>query len=111
MGLIGRIVQTHKFVRVPAMKAQGSGSTINMSSNYGQCGVGNRTPYASAKWAVIGFSKSLAIELGHYNIRCNAICPGDVKGAGIDRVIADEAELRGIPFEAVVKERVASQSL
>ena len=95
----------------PAMKAQKSGCIINMSSNSGQFGVGNRTPYASAKWAVIGFSKSLAIELGPYNVRCNAICPGDVKGARIDRVIADEANLRGIPFEAVVKERVVSQSL
>lgn len=95
----------------PVMKAQKSGVIINMSSNAGQHGFGNRTPYAAAKWGVIGLTKSLAIELGPYNVRCNAICPGSVKGDRIDRVIESEAKLRGVPFEVVAAEIVNNQSL
>ena len=95
----------------PVMKAQGSGSIINMSSNAGQTGFGNRTPYAAAKWAVIGLTKSLAIELGPYNVRCNAICPGSVRGDRINRVIQGEADLRGVAFDVVAKEIVANQSI
>ncbi|MDE2385883.1 MAG: SDR family oxidoreductase [Alphaproteobacteria bacterium] len=95
----------------PVMKAQKSGIIINMSSNAGQHGFGNRTPYAAAKWGVIGLTKSLAVELGPYNVRCNAICPGSVKGPRIDAVIRGEAELRGVAFEQVHKEHVAMQSL
>ncbi len=95
----------------PVMKAQKSGLILNMSSNAGQHGFGNRTPYAAAKWAVIGLTKSLAIELGPYNVRCNAICPGGVKGDRINRVIQGEADLRGLPFEQVAKELTQGQSL
>ena len=55
---------------VPVMKEQRSGSIINMSSTAGQVGYGRRTPYAAAKWAVIGFTKSLAIELGRVQRSC-----------------------------------------
>jgi NAD(P)-dependent dehydrogenase (short-subunit alcohol dehydrogenase family) len=95
----------------PVMKAQKSGIIINMSSNAGQHGFGNRTPYAAAKWGVIGLTKSLAIELGRFNVRCNAICPGSVKGDRINRVIQGEADVRGVPFEVVAKEIVHNQSL
>jgi NAD(P)-dependent dehydrogenase (short-subunit alcohol dehydrogenase family) len=95
----------------PVMKAQKSGLIINMSSNAGQYGFGNRTPYAAAKWGVIGLTKSLAIELGPYSVRCNAICPGAVKGPRIDRVIAGEAELRGVGTQVVAAELVSQQSL
>ncbi|MBI2719225.1 MAG: SDR family oxidoreductase [Rhizobiales bacterium] len=95
----------------PVMKAQKSGAIINLSSNAGQFGFGNRTPYAAAKWAVIGLTKSLAIELGPHNVRCNAICPGSVRGDRINRVIKGEAELRGVPFEVVAKEIVWNQSI
>jgi NAD(P)-dependent dehydrogenase (short-subunit alcohol dehydrogenase family) len=95
----------------PVMKAQGKGSIINLSSNAGLFGFGNRTPYAAAKWAVIGLTKSLAIELGPYNVRCNAICPGSVRGDRINRVIQAEADLRGVDFAVVAKENVHSQSI
>lgn len=95
----------------PVMKAQKSGVIINMSSNAGQHGFGNRTPYAAAKWGVIGLTKSLAIELGPFNVRCNAICPGAVKGPRIDRVIAGEAALRGVGTQVVAAELVSQQSL
>lgn len=95
----------------PVMKAQKSGLILNMSSNAGQFGFGNRTPYAAAKWGVIGLTKSLAIELGRDNVRCNAICPGSVKGDRINRVIQGEADVRGVSFDVVAKEIVGNQSL
>ena len=95
----------------PVMKDQKSGSIINMSSTAGLFGFGNRSPYAAAKWAVIGFTKSLAIELGPYDVRCNAICPGSVAGDRINRVIQGEAELRGVPFDEVARELTWSQSI
>jgi NAD(P)-dependent dehydrogenase (short-subunit alcohol dehydrogenase family) len=95
----------------PVMKAQKSGSIINLSSTAGLYGFGNRTPYAAAKWAVIGLTKSLAIELGPHNVRCNAICPGAVRGDRINRVIEGEAKIRGVPFDVVAKEMVWSQSI
>ena len=95
----------------PVMKSQKSGVIINLSSTAGLYGFGNRTPYAAAKWAVIGLTKSLAVELGPHNVRCNAICPGAVKGERINRVIQGEADMRGVPFDVVAKEMVWSQSI
>jgi NAD(P)-dependent dehydrogenase (short-subunit alcohol dehydrogenase family) len=95
----------------PLMKAQRSGSIINLSSMAGVYGYGRRTPYAAAKWAVIGFTKSVAIEVGPYGVRCNAICPGSVAGARMDAVIADEALQRGIDPTAVTDEYLSGQSI
>jgi NAD(P)-dependent dehydrogenase (short-subunit alcohol dehydrogenase family) len=95
----------------PVMKAHKSGAIINLSSNAGLFGFGNRSPYAAAKWAVIGLTKSLAIELGRYNVRCNAICPGGVRGERINRVIEGEAAVRGVGFQVVAREIVANQSI
>jgi len=96
---------------VPVMKGQRSGSIINLSSTAGLYGFGLRTPYAAAKWAVIGFTKSLAIELGSFDVRVNAICPGIVEGARMDRVIEAETQIRGIAFDAIQTEYVQSQSI
>jgi len=79
----------------PIMKAAGHGAIINMSSNAGLFGYPMRTPYCASKWAVIGLTKALAMELGPHGIRVNAICPGPVEGARIDRVIAAEAAATG----------------
>jgi len=95
----------------PVMKAEGSGSIINISSMAGMYGFGRRSPYAAAKWAVIGFTKSLAIELGPHNVRCNCICPGAVRGARIDRVIAAEAASRGVAHDEVARELISGQSI
>ena len=95
----------------PLMKAQGSGSIINMSSMAGVFGYGRRTPYAAAKWAVIGLTKSLAVELGPHGVRCNAICPGSVAGARMDAVIAAEAAGRGVAPSVVEDEYLSGQSI
>jgi NAD(P)-dependent dehydrogenase (short-subunit alcohol dehydrogenase family) len=95
----------------PLMKQQRSGTIIEISSMAGMYGYGMRTPYAAAKWAVVGLTKSLAIELGPFGVTCNAICPGSVRGDRIDRVIAAEAAQRGVDPQVVADEYVAGQSI
>ncbi len=93
---------------LPVMKEQRSGSIINLSSTAGTHGYPLRTPYASAKWGIIGMTKSLAMEVGGYGIRVNAICPGPVSGDRMDRVINDEAKTRGVDSSRV-REQFTSQ--
>jgi len=85
----------------PMMKAQKSGVIVITSSNAGLYGFPNRAPYASAKWAMIGLMKTLAMELGPYGIRANAIAPGCVEGPRIDGVIAREAKAKGTTPEII----------
>jgi NAD(P)-dependent dehydrogenase (short-subunit alcohol dehydrogenase family) len=84
---------------VPLLKDAGGGSIVNLSSVAGRLGYALRTPYAASKWAVVGLTKSLAIELGPHNIRVNAIQPGIVGGDRVDRVISARAEALGLAYE------------
>lgn len=84
---------------VPLLRASGGGTIINMSSAAGKFGFAHRTPYSASKWAVVGFTKSLAIELGPDNIRVNAILPGAVDGPRIRRVIQAKAASTGVPVD------------
>ncbi len=96
---------------VPLLKAAGGGSIVNLSSAAGIRGFPMRTPYAASKWAVVGLTKSLSMELGEHGIRVNAICPGAVAGPRIDRVIAADAEARGLPLETVRRSYLEQNSL
>lgn len=96
---------------VPRLKAAGGGSIVNMSSAAGLFGYPLRGPYAASKWAVIGFTKTLAMELGEFGIRVNAICPGPVAGPRIDGVIADRARVQGRSFEQVREQYLRQNSL
>ncbi|MEQ8585610.1 MAG: SDR family oxidoreductase [Thalassobaculaceae bacterium] len=78
------------------LRQAGGGSLILMSSSAGLHGYPNRSPYATAKWGVIGLMKTLAMELGPDGIRVNAICPGSVEGDRMDRVLANEAKATGL---------------
>lgn len=80
---------------VPMLKRNG-GSIVNMSSSAGLYGCPLRSPYVAAKWAIIGLTKTWAMELGPFNIRVNAICPGSVEGPRIDGVIERDAAGRGM---------------
>lgn len=80
---------------VEPLRQSTNASIINLSSAAGKFGFPNRSPYSAAKWAVVGFTKSIAIELGPFGIRCNAILPGVVEGERIRKVIEAKAEIAG----------------
>ena len=95
-------------------------SMFNLASAAGKFGFPLRSPYAAAKWGVVGFTKSLAMELGEFGIRVNAILPGIVEGDRIRRVFEAKAKERGItPDEqlrlalgqASIKETIKPQQL
>src|SRR5689334_10350720 len=88
---------------VPMMKRQRSGAIILTSSTAGIFGYPNRAPYAAAKWAINGLMKTLAMELGPYGIRANAICPGAVEGPRMEAVLAREAAVKGTTRDAVYR--------
>lgn len=85
------------------MKPAGRGVMIFTSSTSGLYGTPFRAPYVAAKWGVIGLMKTVAMELGPFGIRANAICPGSVNGPRIDRVIEAEAAAKGMTPDAVRK--------
>lgn len=86
---------------IPMIKAAGGGSILNMASNAAFFGYALRSPYTAAKWALIGLTKTLAMELGPHNIRVNALCPCSVEGPRIDAVIAREAANRGLSVDRI----------
>lgn len=96
---------------VPLLKAAGGGSIVNMSSSAGRFGYAFRTPYAAAKWGVIGLTQSLAKELGPFGIRVNAILPGIVAGARMEGVIRDRAAQVGVPFAEMERQYLDRISL
>ena len=88
---------------VPMLKQAGGGAIINLSSAAGRFGYAFRSPYAAAKWGVIGFTQSLAKELGPENIRVNAILPGIVEGPRITGVIQARADQYGVSYAEMEK--------
>lgn len=96
---------------IPALRAAGGGSIINLSSAAGRFGFPLRAPYSAAKWGVVGFTKSLSIELGPDAIRVNAILPGPVDGPRIRAVIKAKAEAAGISENEMTERTVATNSL
>jgi NAD(P)-dependent dehydrogenase (short-subunit alcohol dehydrogenase family) len=98
-------------VAIPHLKRSPAGVIINMSSVAGRFGYANRSPYATTKWAIIGFTKTLSIELGEYGIRANAILPGAVEGSRLERVLEGRAKLSGKALGEVKQEAMSAQSL
>ena len=86
---------------VPEMIKAGGGAIVNISSLAGRRGLPYRIGYCSAKAGQVGMTYGLALELAPHNIRVNAVAPGAGEGDRIDRVIAGQAEVRGIPVEQI----------
>jgi NAD(P)-dependent dehydrogenase (short-subunit alcohol dehydrogenase family) len=95
----------------PLMKAAGKGAMILTSSTAGLYGYPNRAPYAAAKWAMIGLMKTLAMELGPFGIRANAICPGSVEGPRMEGVLVREAAAKGMTRDQVYQGYAAGTSM
>ena len=95
---------------IPLIKLKG-GAIMNLSSTAGLYGYPMRSPYASAKWAIVGLSKTMAMELGPFNVRVNCICPGSVNGARMDRVISSIAKATGESVEKVRQDNVQNTSM
>jgi NAD(P)-dependent dehydrogenase (short-subunit alcohol dehydrogenase family) len=96
---------------MPLIKAAGGGSVINLSSIAGRLAFPMRTPYSAAKWAVVGFTQSLAAEAGSDGVRVNCIQPGIVEGARVDRIVAAKAEALGATSAEVLNRMVEGVSL
>ena len=79
---------------IPRLRQNSTASIINISSTAGWMGYPYRSPYAVAKWGVVGLTKTMAMELGEHQIRVNCICPGALSGDRMDRVIAAEARAK-----------------
>ena len=96
---------------IPHLIRSGKGVIVNMSSAAGRFGYPNRSPYNATKWALIGFTKTLAMELGEHNVRVNAIAPGAVDGDRIQRVFQGRAQATGKSVEEIKAIAMANQSL
>ncbi|MDO8432640.1 MAG: SDR family NAD(P)-dependent oxidoreductase [Candidatus Binatus sp.] len=86
---------------LPTMDKQRSGNILNISSGAGRRGYPMRSPYAAAKWAMIGLTQTVAGEWGQRGIRCNCICPGAIEGDRIERVMRARAEALKQPYEQI----------
>ena len=96
---------------IPLIKKSKNGSIINISSTAGILGFPLRSPYAASKWAIIGITKTLAMELGKFNIRVNAVCPGTIKGERMKRVIRDKAKFTKISKKTIEKDFISMSSM
>jgi NAD(P)-dependent dehydrogenase (short-subunit alcohol dehydrogenase family) len=96
---------------VPHLKQSANASMVNLSSQAGKHGFPLRSPYAAAKWGVIGFTKALSAELGEFGIRANAICPGLVDGPRIQSVIANKARSMNVSHEEMTQRLFAGVSI
>ncbi|MEF8852417.1 MAG: SDR family NAD(P)-dependent oxidoreductase [Haloarculaceae archaeon] len=82
----------------------GGGRVVNLASQSGKRPLPDRTPYTTAKMGVIGFTRTLAVELADRGVTVNAVCPGSVRGPRLDAVIEGQADSRGVPVADVERE-------
>lgn len=87
---------------VPIMKEQGRGRIVNIASAHALIASPFKSAYVAAKHGIVGFTKTVALELAQDNITCNAICPGFVETPIVEKQIADQARTRGISKEQVL---------
>jgi NAD(P)-dependent dehydrogenase (short-subunit alcohol dehydrogenase family) len=100
-----------RYVLEKSMMPRKSGVIINIASAAGRRGLPTRSAYSSSKFALIGFTQSLASEVGRYGIRVNAIAPGAVEGERIQRVFNISAKNMGVTYEQVVANSNARSAL
>jgi NAD(P)-dependent dehydrogenase (short-subunit alcohol dehydrogenase family) len=94
-------------IAVPHLRQSNNASIVNLSSIAGRLGYPLRTPYAASKWAVIGFTKSLSVELGKAGIRVNSVLPGLVEGDRLRNVLENKAKAKKITVQEAEAEFVS----
>ena len=88
---------------IPFMEEKG-GAILNVSSNVGKRGLPYRSDYVCSKWAIIGLTCTLALELVDNNIRVNAVCPGPIEGERIGDILKWHADAEHIDQEVLYKD-------
>ncbi|WP_413871982.1 SDR family NAD(P)-dependent oxidoreductase [Albidovulum sp.] len=96
---------------VPTMIAQKAGKIVNISGTSGLRGYPMRTAYSASKWAVRGITRTVALELGKYNVNVNAVCPGIVETPRMMKLCEGKAKVRGWTVEQVYEEYVQDMAL
>jgi len=96
---------------IPLLKDSGRGSVIVMSSIAGRFGYPNRVAYSTTKWGLVGFARTLSLELGPHGITANTIHPGAVQGPRIEQVMAGRAAVSGRTVEEETQLALANQAV
>jgi 3-oxoacyl-[acyl-carrier protein] reductase len=96
---------------IPHLITRGGGSIVNLAGTSGLRGYRNRSGYSSSKWAVRGLTRTLALELGRYDITVNDVCPNVTNGARMDRIVAEKARRTGMTPEDVYADFAAQTAL
>ena len=96
---------------LPYMVKRKSGKIVNISGTSGLRGYRYRTAYSASKWAVRGVTRTVALDVGEYNINVNVVCPGIVEGPRMDKLCEEKAKKRGWTFEQVYQEYVDDMAL
>jgi len=96
---------------LPHMMARRSGKIVNIAGTSGLRGYKNRVSYSSSKWAVRGMTRTLALEVGAYNVNVNAVAPGPLYGERMDTIIREKARVRGTTPRAIFDEYLSEQAL
>jgi 3-hydroxybutyrate dehydrogenase len=94
---------------LPAMRARGFGRIVNIASAHGLVASPFKSAYVAAKHGILGFTKTVALEMAEEPITCNAICPGYVATPLVEKQIEDQARAHGIPRERVVRDILLAQ--
>jgi len=96
---------------LPYMVKRRSGKIVNISGTSGLRGYRYRAAYSASKWAVRGVTRTVALDVGEYNINVNAVCPGIVNGPRMDKLCEGKAQKRGWTKEQVYQEYVDDMAL
>lgn len=109
VNLTGTMLVTRSLA--PMMIARSSGSIVNIASNVSRRGLPYRADYVASKWALLGFTQTLALELAASNVRVNAVCPGPVNGDRIELILADHAAAENRTAESIRDEWQAASPM